>query len=91
MFVYGCFEHETETRAATEALASRTQDDWQEGELYICRQGKLEHIERDPSDMRRVRITEEAYQVAMELGKQLRPALAGYKPGFWEQRNRKRI
>ncbi len=52
----------------------------QDGDLYIWRHGRLEHIEREDNPMRRVRMTEEAYQTAMELGKTMRQALNGYKP-----------
>jgi hypothetical protein len=52
-----------------------------EGELYVFKQGQLEHVKRDPDDtMRRVRITEEAYQRAMTIGKAMRQRLGGYKP-----------
>lgn len=52
----------------------------QDGDLYIWRNGRLERIEREDSPMRRVRMTEEAYQTAMELGKTMRQTLNGYKP-----------
>lgn len=52
----------------------------QDGDLYIWRHGRLERIEREENPMRRVRMTEEAYQTAMELGKTMRQALNGYKP-----------
>jgi hypothetical protein len=52
----------------------------QDGDLYIWRNGRLERIEREDNPMRRVRMTEEAYQIAMELGKTMRQTLNGYKP-----------
>ncbi|MFO1434048.1 MAG: hypothetical protein U1F76_28820 [Candidatus Competibacteraceae bacterium] len=52
-----------------------------EGELYVYRKGHLEHVERDQEEgMRRVRITEEAYQQALAIGKTMRQQLRGYKP-----------
>lgn len=58
-----------------------TKGDLEEGELYVFRKGHLEHIARDEEEgMRRVRITEEAYLSAMEVGKQMRSQLSGYKP-----------
>jgi hypothetical protein len=53
----------------------------EEGELYVLKNGNLEHIPRNDDDgMRRIRITEEAYQVAMEIGRTMRKELQGYKP-----------
>ena len=55
--------------------------DLDEGELYVFKQGQLQPVERDPDDtMRRVRLTEEAYQRAMTIGKAMRQRLGGYKP-----------
>jgi len=52
-----------------------------EGELYVFKRGQLEHVERDPDDNRRkVRLTEEAYQCAVTVGKAMRQRLGGYKP-----------
>lgn len=52
----------------------------EEGEVYVCRRGRLERIERDADDMRKIRITDEAYQATMHLGKGMRSGLVGYKP-----------
>jgi hypothetical protein len=52
-----------------------------EGALYVARSGRLERLERDEDDgMKRVRITGEAYERALTLGKRMRGALGGYRP-----------
>lgn len=53
----------------------------EEGELYTVRKGHLEKIPRNDEDgMRKVRITEDAFEAAMEVGKRMRSELGGYKP-----------
>ncbi len=52
----------------------------EEGEVYLCRNGKLERLPKADDGLRRIRITDEAYQAAMELGQRLRKDLHGYKP-----------
>lgn len=53
----------------------------EEGTVYVCRNGKLEELPRTQDDgMRRIRITDDAYQAAMNLGHRLRKELHGYKP-----------
>ena len=60
--------------------ASNT-DSLEEGELYTVRKGQLEKIPRNEEDgMRKVRITEEAFEAAIEVGKRMRQELGGYKP-----------
>jgi hypothetical protein len=52
----------------------------EDGDVYICRKGKLERLPKTDDGMRRIRITEDAYQAAMDLGQRLRKDLHGYKP-----------
>ena len=53
----------------------------EEDGIYVCRHGKLEKLPRTQDDgLRRIRITDDAYQAAMDLGHQLRKELHGYKP-----------
>lgn len=55
--------------------------DLEEGELYAVRKGKLEKLPRnDDGGMRKVRITEKAYEVAMEIANELKAELIGYRP-----------
>jgi len=49
---------------------------WKKGELYAYRKGKV-GIE---DGMRKVRITEQAYAMAMEIGQEMREELKGYRP-----------
>jgi len=62
----------TRTGAAEEAL--------EEGELYAYRKGKLEKLARIEDGMRKVRITEAAYEMAMDVGQDMREELKGYRP-----------
>ncbi|MGH9960509.1 MAG: hypothetical protein ACREBC_25875, partial [Pyrinomonadaceae bacterium] len=52
----------------------------EEGELYAYRKGKLEKLPRIEDGMRKVRITEKAYAMAMEVGQEIREELKGYRP-----------
>ena len=53
----------------------------EEGELYVLRKGRLEHVPRNEDDgMRRIRITEQAYEAAMQIGRWMKADLGGYKP-----------
>ncbi|MGI0025607.1 MAG: hypothetical protein ACREA4_10755 [Nitrososphaera sp.] len=52
----------------------------EEGELYAYRKGKLEKLPRIEDGMRKVRITETAYEMAMEVGQDMREELKGYRP-----------
>ncbi len=53
----------------------------EEGELYVVRKGQLEHLARNEEDgMRRIRITEDAFQIATDIGRGMRKSLQGYKP-----------
>ncbi len=65
-------ESETELTAKENAL--------EDGEVYVCRNGKLERLPKSDDGMRRIRITDDAYQAALELGQRLRKDLHGYKP-----------
>ncbi|MGH8658482.1 MAG: hypothetical protein ACREV4_08405 [Gammaproteobacteria bacterium] len=49
-------------------------------ELYAYRKGKLEKVPRIEDGMRKVRITEKAYAMAMEIGQEMREELRGYRP-----------
>ncbi|MGH8656160.1 MAG: hypothetical protein ACREYE_30030 [Gammaproteobacteria bacterium] len=51
-----------------------------EGELYAYRKGKLEKVPRIEDGMRKMRITEKAYAMAMEVGQHIREELKGYRP-----------
>ena len=53
----------------------------QDGGIYVCRHGKLEELPRAPDDgMRRIRITDDAYQAAMDL---VSPAINNARNSFW--------
>ena len=56
--------------------------DLHEGELYTLRRGLLQHIPARDEDsaLRRVRIMEEAYELAYSLARGLRKTLRGYRP-----------
>lgn len=57
--------------------------DLEEGEMYVVRKGHLVHLERreeDDEGMRRVRVTDTAYQAAVELGRRMRKRMRGYRP-----------
>lgn len=49
--------------------------------MHICRNERTEQLPEAGNDgMRRIRITDDAYRAAMELGQRLRKNLHGYKP-----------
>ena len=52
----------------------------EDGEVYVCRNGKLERLPKSDDGMRRIRITDDAYQAALEIGQRLRKDRHGYKP-----------
>lgn len=53
----------------------------EEGELYVFKKGALEHIQRDPDDnLRKVRITDDAFEKATVVQRSMRRLLNGYKP-----------
>lgn len=57
--------------------------DLEEGEMYVVRKGHLVHLERreeDDEGMRRVRVTDTAYQAAIDLGRRMRKRMRGYRP-----------
>ena len=55
--------------------------DFEEGELYVYKKGEMQHVARDPDDtMRKVRITDDAFNVATLIQRQLRRQMNGYKP-----------
>jgi hypothetical protein len=54
---------------------------YEDGELYRFKKGRFEHVHREEDEgMRRIRITEEAYRKALDIGKSLKRELGGYKP-----------
>ena len=69
------------TTATTTEQTVHSEQDLEEGGLYVVRKGKLVLVPRnDEEGMRRLRVTEEAYQKAMDIGHQMRRELGGYKP-----------
>lgn len=53
----------------------------EEGSLYVYKKGVLQEIETDPDDqMKKIRITQDAFTSASELQKQMRKNMAGYRP-----------
>lgn len=58
-----------------------TNEGYEDGELYVFKKGRFEHVNReDDEGMRRIRITEDAYQTALKIGKTMKKELGGYKP-----------
>lgn len=56
-------------------------EQFSEGTVYVYRNGQLQALPRDTTEgIRKVRITEEAYQVAMEISDRLRSSLLGWRP-----------
>ena len=56
-------------------------DELQEGCLYVYKKGVLQEIEVDPDDtMRKIRITDSAYQGVVEVQKIMRKKMDGFKP-----------
>ena len=51
----------------------------QEGELYIVKQGQLRHLERE-SDLPKVPVSEAAKAALLELRRECRGALGGFRP-----------
>ena len=56
--------------------------DLEDGELYTLRKGMLHRVSRNEDDngLRRIKIMEEAYDVATQVAKRLRPRMRGYRP-----------
>jgi hypothetical protein len=58
-----------------------TDEDLQEGTLYVFKNGVLQEIEIDQDDQtKKIKITREAHVKAAELQSKLRKALGGYRP-----------
>jgi hypothetical protein len=56
-------------------------DSLKEGALYAYKDGVLTEIQTDPDDtMKRVRILEDAYRAAVEVQRNMRKMLSGYRP-----------
>ena len=56
-------------------------DELEEGELYVVKKGVLEHIQRDPDDnLRKIRITDSAFETAVNVQRSMRKNMNGYKP-----------
>ncbi|MCI0528729.1 MAG: hypothetical protein L0Y56_14925 [Nitrospira sp.] len=63
----------------TETRSEAREGELEEGELYAYRKGKLAKLPRIEDGMRKVRITEKAYAMAMEVGQEMREELKGYR------------
>ena len=62
-------------------IQNGNEDDLEEGELYVVKNGELEHIQRDPDDtMRKVRLTEDAVKELIVVQRKMRKEMQGYKP-----------
>ena len=68
--------------AAALIAALRSLMDLEDGELYTLRKGMLHRVSRNEDDngLRRIKIMEEAYDVATQVAKRLRPRMRGYRP-----------
>lgn len=56
-------------------------EELENGELYVFKNGNLEHIKRDPDDnLIKVRITDDSSEVLKAIQKKLRKEMNGYKP-----------
>lgn len=56
-------------------------DPLEEGELYVVKKGVLEQIQRDPDDnLRKIRITDDAFDALIKVQRKMRKLLNGYKP-----------
>jgi len=80
-------ERTMKTGAVPEEVAAliatlRSLVDLEDGELYTLRKGMLHRVSRNEDDngLRRIKIMEEAYDVATQVAKRLRPRLRGYRP-----------
>ena len=61
--------------------ANDSNNNIEEGKLYVCQDGILKEILRDPEDtMKKVRILDEAIKAATDVQKRLRSVMGGYKP-----------
>ena len=72
-------EHVFGSKTLETGLTERN-DTLEDGEVYLCRNGKLERLPKSDNGLRRIWITDDAYQAAMGLGQRLRKDLHGYKP-----------
>ncbi len=70
----------TEITGMKQTSTGAREGELEEGELYAYRKGKLEKLPRIEDGMRKVRITEAAYAMAMEVGQEMREELKGYRP-----------
>ena len=80
-------ERTMKTGAVPEEVAAliatlRSLVDLEDGELYTLRKGMLHRVSRNEDDngLRRIKIMEEAYDVATQVAKRLRPRMRGYRP-----------
>ena len=57
------------------------ESDLAEGSLYVFKKGILQEIETDPDDtMKKIRITDNAFQGVVEVQKKMRAVMNGFKP-----------
>jgi len=62
-------------------MTSINESDLEEGSLYVFKKGILQEIETDPDDtMKKIRITDTAFQGVVNVQKQMRAAMNGFKP-----------
>jgi hypothetical protein len=58
-----------------------TQDDeLNEGEIYVVQKGKLKHIQREEDGLRKVPISESAYEELLDLRRRCRHSMGGFRP-----------
>ena len=55
-------------------------EELEDGEIYAYKNGVLEKLERDPDDLKKVRMMNDAFDEVLALQKRMRKELAGYKP-----------
>ena len=53
----------------------------EDGEIYRCEKGKLKLVKREEDEgMRRIRVTEEAFEAIQEVSRAIRRETGGYRP-----------
>ncbi|MCX4030200.1 hypothetical protein H0A36_17655 [Endozoicomonas sp. SM1973] len=55
-------------------------EELEDGEIYSYKNGVLEKLERDPDDLKKVRMMNDAFDEVLALQKRMRKELEGYKP-----------
>ena len=65
----------------SDVLNQMEDNELEEGELYVLKKGVLEHLQRDPDDnLRKIRITDDAFETLVNVQRSMRKNLNGYKP-----------